>query len=99
MRTCIGCRTRCEKPALLRVVGAGTRVVPDPTAVLTGRGAYLHRRLGCFDLAVRRRAFGRALRLSGELDLDEVRAALEQEVAAAESPEGAQDEHPMNGQP
>lgn len=37
-------------------------VVPDPTATAPGRGAHLHPTTECYDLAVRRRAFGRALR-------------------------------------
>lgn len=37
-------------------------VVPDPTATAPGRGAHVHPTPECYDLAVRRRAFGRALR-------------------------------------
>jgi uncharacterized protein len=37
--------------------------VPDPTATRPGRGAHLHPTTACYDLAVRRRAFGRALRV------------------------------------
>lgn len=37
-------------------------VVPDPEAVRPGRGAHLHPTTACYDLAVRRKAFGRALR-------------------------------------
>jgi predicted RNA-binding protein YlxR (DUF448 family) len=40
-------------------------VVPDPAATRPGRGAHLHPTAACYDLAVRRRAFGRALRASG----------------------------------
>ncbi|CAN5343649.1 hypothetical protein BH09ACT12_BH09ACT12_09780 [soil metagenome] len=39
-------------------------VVPDPTATTPGRGAHLHPTTACYDLAVRRKAFGRALRVS-----------------------------------
>jgi predicted RNA-binding protein YlxR (DUF448 family) len=52
----------------LRVV-AGTdalgrpAVVPDPDAIWPGRGAHLHPTSACYDLAVRRRAFTRALRV------------------------------------
>jgi uncharacterized protein len=41
-------------------------VVPDPAATRPGRGAHLHPTTACFDLAVRRRAFVRALRRPGE---------------------------------
>jgi predicted RNA-binding protein YlxR (DUF448 family) len=39
-------------------------VVPDPTATAPGRGAHLHPTTECYDLAVRRKAFGRALRVT-----------------------------------
>jgi predicted RNA-binding protein YlxR (DUF448 family) len=42
-------------------------VVPDPEGRLPGRGAHLHPTTECYDLAVRRRAFARALRLEGGL--------------------------------
>ncbi len=67
VRTCIGCRERAAKSELLRVVAGsdahGTAVVPDPTGAAPGRGAHLHPTASCYDLAVRRRAFARALRL------------------------------------
>lgn len=37
-------------------------VVPDPDGTAPGRGAHLHPTTGCYDLAVRRKAFTRALR-------------------------------------
>lgn len=37
-------------------------VVPDPEGTRHGRGAHLHPTAACYDLAVRRKAFGRALR-------------------------------------
>jgi predicted RNA-binding protein YlxR (DUF448 family) len=43
-------------------------VVPDPRRRAPGRGAWLHRDLGCVELAQRRRAFGRALRVPGPVD-------------------------------
>ena len=70
VRTCIGCRERAAKSELLRVViGTGNdgqpAAVPDPDGTAPGRGAHLHPTTACYDLAVRRRAFARALR-SGE---------------------------------
>jgi len=53
-------------------------LVPDPRGRLPGRGANLHPDLKCLDLAERRRAFGRALRLDGPVDLTEVRRYLEE---------------------
>ncbi|MGB0101637.1 MAG: YlxR family protein [Nocardioides sp.] len=69
VRTCVGCRARAAKAELLRVtVGSDTHghpaVVPDPQATTPGRGAHLHPTTECYELAVRRRAFARALRFT-----------------------------------
>lgn len=42
-------------------------VVPDPGATAPGRGAHLHPTAECYQLAVRRKAFGRALRVPAGL--------------------------------
>ena len=68
VRTCVGCRTKAIKSELLRVVvGSDAQgqpaVCPDPRGTQPGRGAHLHPTPECYDLAVRRRAFSRALRL------------------------------------
>ncbi len=68
IRTCVGCRVRAIKSELLRVVvGSDAQglpaVCPDPRGSAPGRGAHLHPTPACYDLAVRRRAFSRALRL------------------------------------
>ncbi|PZU47907.1 MAG: DUF448 domain-containing protein [Microbacterium sp.] len=68
VRTCVGCRARAPRSALLRVVARDGELVADEKAVLTGRGAWVHDTDACVDLAIRRRAFGRALRVSGPLD-------------------------------
>ena len=80
IRTCIGCRQRVTAAELFRVVvaqgpgGASDRsgpvaaVVPDLHGRMPGRGAWLHPDPACVELAVRRRAFGRALRVSAPLD-------------------------------
>jgi predicted RNA-binding protein YlxR (DUF448 family) len=47
-------------------------VVPDPTATAPGRGAHLHPTTECYDLAVRRKAFTRALRHAGPEGLSPV---------------------------
>ena len=65
VRTCVGCKARAAKSDLLRVVGRGNDVLPDPQARLPGRGAYVHPSQTCFEQAQRRRAFSRALRLPG----------------------------------
>lgn len=69
IRTCIGCRQRASKRELVRVtveIRSGQAVVtPDPEGTAPGRGAHLHPTIECYDLAVRRKAFARALRLEG----------------------------------
>jgi uncharacterized protein len=58
---------------LLRVVAVSTgdgkyAVTVDPAGTLPGRGAWLHPVPLCVTEAIRRRAFGRALRITGALD-------------------------------
>jgi uncharacterized protein len=76
VRTCVGCRERAARADLLRVVAEGDRLVPDPARRLPGRGASVHPDPRCVDLAEKRRAFPRALRLPGPLDASAVRAAV-----------------------
>ena len=84
VRTCVGCRRRAAKFELLRVVasdrGAGLEVVPDPAGRAPGRGAHLHPDPDCLRLALRRRAFPRALKTEGS---GLVTTAVEDFVAAA----------------
>ncbi|MDF8263299.1 YlxR family protein [Luteipulveratus flavus] len=83
-RTCVGCRRRDDRSALLRVVAraaqepdtATVAVVPDVEERRPGRGAWIHPTADCFEQAVRRRAFGRALRVSAPLDLSAVRGEV-----------------------
>ncbi|QNN52204.1 YlxR family protein [Nocardioides mesophilus] len=74
VRTCLGCRQRAARHELLRVVavdeGSGLMVVPDPARRRPGRGAHLHPTPECLALALRRRAFARALRVPGPLASD-----------------------------
>ncbi|MBA3311002.1 MAG: YlxR family protein [Nocardioidaceae bacterium] len=81
VRTCVGCRERAAKSDLLRVAVAGggtTRfAVPDERGRMAGRGAHLHPTSACLDLAERRRALPRALRLEGPLDLSGLRSWIE----------------------
>ncbi|MEI2777697.1 MAG: YlxR family protein [Tetrasphaera sp.] len=73
IRTCIGCRAPDSRSVLLRVVaGTGPEgiipLLPDVRRRLPGRGAWLHPARDCLDTAIRRRAFGRALRVDGPVD-------------------------------
>jgi len=67
VRTCLGCRARADTSALLRIVALDGEVVPDPSATLPGRGAWVHPTAGCVESAAKRRAFGRALRVTEAL--------------------------------
>jgi predicted RNA-binding protein YlxR (DUF448 family) len=55
------------------VVAPPATVVPDPARRMPGRGASLHPDPSCLVLAERRAAFGRALRVTGVLDIGPVR--------------------------
>jgi len=68
VRTCVGCRTRAPRSALLRVVVIDSELVPDERAVMPGRGAWVHATQQCVGTALTRRAFVRALRVPGPLD-------------------------------
>ncbi len=83
VRTCVGCKERAAKSSLLRVVVTGDGIVPDPQARQPGRGAYLHPSLACYELAQRRRAFSRALRVTGPLGAESLVSYLSRTDARA----------------
>lgn len=76
-RTCLGCRERTDKPSLLRVVAREGEVIPDPSAQLSGRGGWVHPTRECIEKAIKRKAFGRALRVPAGLRPDPVLHWLE----------------------
>ncbi|WP_446719701.1 YlxR family protein [Isoptericola sp. F-RaC21] len=82
VRTCVGCRERDRRSALLRLVlepsGREGLLAVDVRGSLPGRGAWIHPTSACLALAERRRAVPRALRVTGPLDLSGVRDYLEQ---------------------
>jgi predicted RNA-binding protein YlxR (DUF448 family) len=53
---------------------------PDLRRRLQGRGAWLHPSPDCLDLALRRRAFARALRLTGPLETGALSAYVDQQA-------------------
>jgi predicted RNA-binding protein YlxR (DUF448 family) len=69
MRRCVGCGRIAPKAELARLALDDGRVVADPTASRSGRGAYV---CGpeCLARAVRRRALGRAFRSSVAVSSD-----------------------------
>ena len=76
VRTCVGCRQRASN--LLRIVLVGQELVPDPKTKLPGRGARLHTSTACLKLALDRKAFGRALKASSNLQWQQVANYVEQ---------------------
>lgn len=81
VRTCVGCRRRAPDVDLLRTVARpraphGYTLVPDPRRNLAGRGAWVHLTAECVEQAMRRRAFGRALRVDGQIDTGALSALL-----------------------
>ncbi len=61
---------------LLGVVVVENVLVPDPRRRLPGRGAHVHPDPQCLELAIRRQAFRRALRIPAAPEVDQVRAFL-----------------------
>ncbi|WP_309070595.1 YlxR family protein [Arthrobacter sp.] len=74
VRTCIGCRGRDDQVSLVRwsaVNRGGVSVAEvDLRRRLEGRGAWLHPRPSCVELALKRKAFNRAFR--GPVDTQSV---------------------------
>ena len=64
VRTCLGCRGRENKADLIRLVRKDGTVSVDVRQQAPGRGGYLHDRPECWELALRKRALTRALRVA-----------------------------------
>ncbi|WP_217634147.1 YlxR family protein [Raineyella antarctica] len=88
-RTCIGCRGRSTKSGLVRLVWDRTElsVAVDPSGTAQGRGAWVHPDPHCCDLAMRRRAVGRALRVP-DVDGEQVASLLASVQSKAAVSEG-----------
>lgn len=88
LRTCIATRHVLPDGHLLRVVRSVADpnvVVPDPGRKLPGRGAWITPTLEALELAEKRHAFGRALRVSGQLDTGPVREYIKAIVAGPDN--------------
>ena len=105
VRTCIGCRTRDSVSELVRLVADPTEgCVVDPDRSKPGRGANIHPRAECIELAARRRALPRALRSRGGAgpDITQVRAQIldprlyRPPVTDGPRRSGTEDERPMS---
>jgi uncharacterized protein len=70
-RTCVGCRERSPKRALLRIAATpGGDIVVDPSGRVSGRGAYVHRDAACVAAAFARGgALWRVLRAQAGADV------------------------------
>jgi uncharacterized protein len=61
LRTCVVCRQKFEKRALIRLVDTGDGVVIDSSGKMAGRGAYLCTNKTCWDRALSSGILDRAL--------------------------------------
>lgn len=82
VRTCIGCAATGDKRSFVRIVRTQDgHIEVDQTGKANGRGAYLCRRVDCFDSAAARRRFDPALRVRvHDDDLDRLRRDLEAQL-------------------
>lgn len=87
-RTCIACRQTGDKRSLVRVARTPEGVRVDPTGKAPGRGAYVHRRMSCWQRALAGEALRQALKLEAGLTEPE-REALQQFAATMPAEEAA----------
>jgi predicted RNA-binding protein YlxR (DUF448 family) len=84
IRTCVACREESPKRDLVRIVRTTDGEVKlDATGRLNGHGAYLHPRMDCLKLAVKKRALDRDL--GAPVSAEQI-AALETELTALTAP-------------
>ncbi len=81
VRLCLGCREPKLKNELIRIVrSADGSIQLDLKGKLSGRGAYICRRVSCFERAVKTKALERSLEVSIPKEVyDSVLAILNQE--------------------
>ncbi len=78
VRTCVGCRQRVFQKSLLRVNLVENRLVPKPNGGSMGRGAWIHPSSKCLEIAIDRKALGRALKAQKQVDAAELITYIEQ---------------------
>ncbi|MGI6376004.1 MAG: RNase P modulator RnpM [Anaerolineae bacterium] len=80
-RTCVACRQVSGKRGLVRVVRTPAgEVAIDATGRLAGRGAYLCARRSCWELALKRKALDRALKVTLDSAANERLAAFARDL-------------------
>ena len=80
IRSCIGCRKTGEPSELMRMVLVDGKVIFDQQQIAPGRGAWVHRK--CLELAIDRKAFKWAFRLSMMPDVTDLQKELLTEMDA-----------------
>jgi predicted RNA-binding protein YlxR (DUF448 family) len=89
IRTCVACRESRPKREMVRVVRSPEGVVAiDPKGKANGRGAYICRRVECWDKATKRRSLHHALKV-------EIEPTLLTALRDAAQSAGFEDEEPM----
>ena len=76
VRTCVGCRSHGSRSSLLRVTIHDNCLVIDERKALGGRGSWVHDEANCLAKALQRKAFVRALRVSGSPDTQTIEKRL-----------------------
>lgn len=62
IRTCVVCREKAGKRALVRIVRTEDGIQIDPTGKISGRGAYVCDRASCWERLVQSNVLAQALR-------------------------------------
>ena len=70
IRSCIGCRKTDSPSSLMRMVLVDGKVIFDQQQIAPGRGAWVHRK--CLELAIDRKAFKWAFKLTEMPEVEEV---------------------------
>ena len=76
VRTCVGCRQRGNRSDLIRIANFQGNLSVDTEKKMPGRGSWLHKKTGCLENAVERKAFLRSFR--GKADLEQVTDLVKQ---------------------
>ena len=64
LRKCVACNQMFEKDKLFRIVKLADGIVYDKSYKAQGRGSYVCKNKACIDMAVKKKAFNRSLRMA-----------------------------------